>query len=73
MSLQAVFELIRPYAIILDKQWHRLTPPHIFKARQKYRSWQEDKRERGKLAACCSVDCWGEGQLKDSSLIFYDV
>lgn len=19
---------------------------------------------------CCSVDCWGEGQLKDGSLIF---
>lgn len=37
-------------AFILDKQWQSLTPPHTFKARQKYRSWQLDKRERGRLA-----------------------
>lgn len=58
---------LRPHAIILDKQWHSLTPPHTFKVRQNYRSWQWDERERGRLASCRSVDCWGEGQLKDGS------
>lgn len=40
---------IRGSAINWDKQWKGQTPPHTSKLRQKYRSWQGDKRERGRL------------------------